>query len=215
MQKTESIKFKICYFLSQVTSELSTSSGNFGSLSERTDDFEKQIHLEKEQVQKKEAELKVSYNVASFTLNLLYLAKEIRTLYKGGKHRMCLLLQWDFIYKKPQSFYFSINIYVFWQQTTLLGNHCLIFFVCIIPHLFNCSGRAFYALDIDVFSRMNPVCYVYVYIFLHFLCHSRVTKVQSICDDHFSTSALTNIITFWVLVTPFLFPNCILYFSTF
>ena len=84
MQKTESIKFKICYFLSQVTSELSTSSGNFGSLSERTDDFEKQIHLEKEQVQKKEAELKVSYNVASFTLNLLYLAKEIRTLYKGG-----------------------------------------------------------------------------------------------------------------------------------
>lgn len=43
-----------------MSSELSTSSGNVGSLTERTEDLEKQVLLEQEECKKRDAELKVN-----------------------------------------------------------------------------------------------------------------------------------------------------------
>lgn len=52
--------------ITQVTTELSTSSGNVGSLSEQTEELQKQVTLEQEEVKKKEAELKVGLIVLSY-----------------------------------------------------------------------------------------------------------------------------------------------------
>lgn len=68
-----------------MTSELSTSSGNVGSLSERTEDLEKQVLLEQEECKKRDAELKVN----SVLFNKIFQRKIMFVKIVGLTERCC------------------------------------------------------------------------------------------------------------------------------